>query len=285
MAERIRDAIAKARAARMGQGGPDPRPLNAAPQAMTLRAGPAGAAWAALSPLEPSPVSLRTKRVVAREGGAEAGPFDMLRTKILQQMRTNGWTRLAITSPSAGCGKSTIALNLAFSLARQEEIYPILLEADLRRPSLAKLLDIETGPQVSEVFAGRAEFSDHALRVGPNLALGLNTKPVARPAELIQSKTSGEALKRIEAIYRPDLIIFDTAPVLVSDDTLALAAHVDCVLIIAATEETTIKEIDICERELAERTNVMGVVVNKFRFSGPEYGYGYGYGYGEEHAG
>lgn len=281
MAERLRDAIAKARAARMvGLA------RSAGDVMVNQRAGRVGGAWNALKPFEPNPVQLRTSRVVAREGGAEAAPFDLMRTKILQQMRTNGWTRLAITSPTAGCGKSTVALNLAFSFARQHELYSLLIEADLRRPTLARLLQIEQGeppgPQMSDVFKGAAEFADHARRIGDNFALGVNSRPAERPSELLHASTTPQALKRIETIYAPDLMVFDTAPVLVSDDTLALAEHVDCVLIIAAAEESTIKQIDLCERELAERTNFMGVVVNKFRFAAPEYGYGYGYDYEAE---
>ncbi|KEO60580.1 CpsD/CapB family tyrosine-protein kinase [Thioclava indica] len=276
MVERLRDAIAQARASRENRALDDVRPRAGDRATMTLRPGIAGAAWQALDPWSPAPRLLEAARVVTTEPRAEAAPFDLMRTKILQQMRAKGWKRLAITSPTAGCGKSTIALNLAFSLARQDELFSMLIEADLRRPSLARMLQIESGAQVSQVLDGRAELREHACRYGSNLAIATNARAAENPSELIQSQTCAQGLDRIEALYQPDLMVFDTAPVLVSDDTLALAAHVDCVLIIAATEETTIKEIDICERELAERTNVMGVVVNKFRYSGPEYGYGYG---------
>jgi capsular exopolysaccharide synthesis family protein len=276
MVERLRDAIAQARASRENRSLDDLRPRGGERAAMTLRPGMSGAAWQALDPWSPAPRLLEAARVVTTEPRAEAAPFDLMRTKILQQMRAKGWKRLAITSPTAGCGKSTIALNLAFSLARQDELFSVLIEADLRRPSLARMLQIDSGAQVSQVFDGRAELREHACRYGSNLAIATNARAVDNPSELIQSQSCAQALDRIEALYQPDLMVFDTAPVLVSDDTLALAAHVDCVLIIAATEESSIKEIDICERELAERTNVMGVVVNKFRYSGPEYGYGYG---------
>jgi len=62
---------------------------------------------------------------------------------------------------------------------------------------------------------------------------------------------------------------------LVSDDAMAVMGQIDCVLIIAAAESTTIKEIDRCERELATQTNVLGVVLNKCRYM--EEGYGYDY--------
>ena len=202
-----------------------------------------------------------------------------MRTKIVQQMRANGWRRLAITSPSAGCGKSTVALNLALSLARQEERRTLLVEAHFRKPSLLKLLDAPRGPGFRRLRRGsRVRRSRAASGRQPRDRSKQQTGRDPGRADPVAPRDRGAGA--IEAIYAPDLMIFDTAPVLVSDDTLSLAAHVDCVLIIAATEETTIREIDICERELAERTNVMGVVVNKFRFAAPEYGYAYGYGYG-----
>ena len=279
MVERLRDAIAQARASRESRASPSPnawQPRTHERAALTLRPGLSGAAWQALAPWTPAPRQMESARIVTTEPRSEAAAFDLMRTKILQQMRANGWKRLAITSPTPGCGKSTVAINLAFSLARQEELFSVLIEADLRRPSLARMLQIDSGAQVSKVLDGSAELCDHACRYASNLAIATNARAVDTPSELIQSQSCAQALDRIEALYQPDLMVFDTAPVLVSDDTLALAAQVDCVLVIAATEETTIKEIDICERELAERTNVMGVVVNKFRHSGPEYGYGYG---------
>ena len=62
---------------------------------------------------------------------------------------------------------------------------------------------------------------------------------------------------------------------LVSDDTMAFVGQVDAVLLIAAAEATTVKEIDACERELDSQTNVMGVVLNKCHYMGAEYGYSY----------
>jgi Mrp family chromosome partitioning ATPase len=64
-------------------------------------------------------------------------------------------------------------------------------------------------------------------------------------------------------------------PMLGSDDMQAFAGKVDCVLLVAAAESTTIDEIDRCERDLASQTNVLGVVLNKCRYTHAEYGYGY----------
>lgn len=273
--EKIQAAIEKARAERSGADPAAPRsgvaPPPAAPDAGV------DAAWAALPALGVDPARLAAERIVAFKGGREAVTFDVMRTRVLQQMRANNWRRLAITSPTPGCGKSTIALNLGFSLARQPEIRTIVAELDLRRPSMARMLDIAGRASLSRMLEGRAGFADVAVGHGGNLALATNQAPARNPAELLQGPNVPSVLALIEAQYQPDIVVFDMPPLLVSDDTMAFAGQVDAVLLVAGAEATTVKEIDICERELATQTNVMGVVLNKCRFMGPEYGYGYGY--------
>ena len=70
-------------------------------------------------------------------------------------------------------------------------------------------------------------------------------------------------------------MLFDMPPMLEADDIMAFARHLDCVLLVAGAEKTTIKQLDMCETELASQTNVMGVVLNKCHYIGSEYGYGY----------
>jgi Mrp family chromosome partitioning ATPase len=201
-----------------------------------------------------------------------------MRTKILQTMRANGWRRLAITSPTPACGKSTVALNLAFSFARQPDVRLILTELDLRRPSLGRLLNSTHETGIEDVLRGTLPFSEQALRYGDNLALSLARRPVRDAAELFQADKAAQVLAGIEADYAPDLMIFDTPPMLASDDVMAISAHIDCALIVAGAENTTIKQIDVCERDLAAQTNVMGVVLNKCRFIEEEQSY-YNYQY------
>ena len=278
--EKIQTAIDKARAARTAvAGGVAPAAVVASPSPAVAATAPAvpemAAAWAALQPFTPDMARLRAQRVVTLGGGKDAVPFDMMRTKVIQQMRANGWRRLAITSPTQSCGKSTIALNLAFSLARQTELRTILAELDLRRPTMAKVLGTRSRVGFASVLEDRADFAEVALRHGDGLALALNDGPVRNPAELLHGSAVATALTAIETRYAPDLMIFDMPPMLVSDDVMAFMGHVDAVLLIAAAETTTVKEIDACERELATQTNVMGVVLNKCHYMGREYGYGY----------
>ncbi len=273
--EKIQAAIEKARAARTDlRGGVE---LSAVHAATTLPAAApeTEAAWAALPDFTPDPARMAACRIVAFHGGREAAAFDVMRTKVLQQMRANNWRRLAITSPTPGCGKSTITLNLGFSFARQPDIRTVVAELDLRRPSLATMLGIAARPSLAQVLEGRVAFGDVAQRFGHNLALATNQGPVRNPAELLHGTSVPVALAGIEALYQPDIVVFDMPPMLVSDDAMAFMGQVDAVLLVAAAEASTIKEIDACERELATQTNVMGVVLNKCRYMGPEYGYAY----------
>lgn len=235
------------------------------------------AAWLALPELRPRPSSLRRARVLTLEAGAEALPFDVLRTRMLLQMKTNGWRRVGITSAAAGAGKSVLALNLAFSLARQPDQRTLLIEADLRRPVLARYMGLKQGQQVAQVLAGTAALRDHAARHGLSLAIATQSRGMKAPAEILQSAACREALDRIEAQYAPTVMLFDLPPLSAGDDVMALAGALDAMLIVAAAEQTTIRQVDQAERELAPQVSVMGVVLTKCRYPGEGASYGYGY--------
>jgi len=276
--EKIQIAIAKARAARsatLSGEAPVARPPVSPAQADRPDSAAVTTAWTALPGFLPAAGLLARGHIVTATGGREAVPFDQMRTRLLQQMRTNNWRRIAITSPGPGCGKSTVALNLAMSLGRQPELRTVLAEMDMRRPALARMLGLRSPQSFARVLEGLDPFAAQAVRIGDNLAVSTCHAPHRRPAELMHSPTLALALDRIEAEYAPSIVIFDMPPMLVSDDAMAVMGQIDCVLIIAAAESTTIKEIDRCERDLATQTNVLGVVLNKCRYM--EEGYGYDY--------
>ena len=292
--ERIQTAISKAREARRTQGdlvgdlptaGAGEPALAVAPTAAALAAtlappaaaDAADAAWAGLMEFRPNAKHLERNRVVSLTGGSAAVPFDSLRTRLLYLMRDKGWKRIAVTSPAPGCGKSIVALNLALSLARLADVRTLLIDTDMRRPALLRLLGASAHHQIAEVLAGKSAPEEHLLRIGANLAVGTNRMPVTHTAELLQSPAVAGALDRIEATFQPDLMIFDLPPMQVSDDTMAALGLVDCVLIVAAAESTMVQEIDRCERELAARTNIAGVILNKCRYLEKSEGYGYYY--------
>lgn len=270
--ERLQAAIARAREARQGGG------AEAAVRALPVAGEEAGTdVWSALPVYQPERGVFEAARLVSMTGGRDGPAFDVVRTKVMHQMKANGWKRIAVTSPTAGCGKSTVSLNLGFSLSRQKDRRTILCEADLRRPSWAKMLRLKQEHSFARVLTGEQSFADNALRYGSNFALSSTFEAARNPAETLHGGVVPEILAAIEEEYQPDMMIFDLPPLLVTDDALAFLVHVDCALLVAAAEVSTVGQIDNCEREIASRTNMLGVVLNKCRYSGPEYGYGYGY--------
>ena len=224
------------------------------------------AAWATLSPFSPDLRKVGRRRVVSLSAGAEAISYDILRTKVLQLTSAHGWQRIAITSPLAGSGKTTTAINLATSLARQGDRRVILVDLDMRRPGLATLLGAPAGANVSDVLEGKVPFSEQAFRIGDGLAVSINFTTKQAAADLLLRRRSAETIDEIERAFQPDFMIFDMPPMLVGDDASAFLGNVDCAILVAEAGSTTTTQVDTCEKELAEQTNVLGVVLNKCRF-------------------
>lgn len=269
--DRIHSAIAKARASREN-GVPSQTPRGGR---ANLPQSPQFEVWSALPEIGLSPTILDENRIFAHHPGPNSTVFDLMRTTLLRQLRDKSWTRVAITSPGPACGKTTVALNLAFSLARLTDIRVMVLELDLRHPSILQALGLDRTQNFSGVLAGTEAPQSQLTRWGPNLAFGLNSVPVPSPAELLSSDRAADVVDAIEAAYRPDIILFDMPPMLVGDDTLAFLDQVDCALMIAAAEETPVSQIDQCGKELAAQTQVLGVVLNKCRLIEKQESYGY----------
>jgi len=276
--ERLQAAIEKARANRTGD------PYRDSGSALER----VGSNWAALPEIKPNPAGLERRRVYIDKTTEAAVAFDILRTRTLRFMQQKGWKRLAITSPTPACGKSTISLNLAFAMARQPGTRTILTEIDMRQPSQRKLLgtfkkgpDIEPKDTLKGFLSGEMKFGEVAHRYGDRLAFATNNGHVANASDLLLGAGVGDVLRQVEIDYDPDIMIFDMPPMLVNDDTIAFQQHVDCVLIVAAAESSTVAEIEKCERELASQTNVLGFVLNKCRLQAADGRYGYSMPYGK----
>lgn len=272
--EKLQAAIEIARKKREAEAGQIP-PASSTTSAVPAAAVPAAATppvttgdlWQALPEIALDRGALIHERILSQSASDDSAPFDVLRTKILYQMRQNGWRRLAITSPLPQCGKSTAAVNLALALGRQPELRTMLLDFDLRAPTVAQKLGIAQPPSITPLLRGERSFADHACRIGPNLALALSGVPDTDPTRLLMADTTRNALDQIQASYQPDLMIFDLPSILIGDDARAFLQHVDCALILVRADQTRYGDFDSCEREVGEYTNVLGVVLNGYRHS------------------
>jgi Mrp family chromosome partitioning ATPase len=276
--ERIQAAIQKAKeqrgeAATQGQG-LAAGPLAAARQTRNGYAAPPGPAWGELAAFEPDAQLMARNRIVTF---ADADPahvtFDMIRTKILRALRQNGWSSIGITSPTSGCGKTTACLNIAFSLAHQPDLKTVLVDLDLRRPAVAGHIGLTRPQSMASVLQGNQPVAENFVRYGENLAIGTNTAGMRATSEILLNTATAQGVAAIKSAFQADVILYDLPPMLQSDDVMAFLPHLDCVLLIAAAEKSRLDEVDKCEQDLSEQTHVLGVVLNKCRYGGEDYGY------------
>lgn len=278
--ERLQVAIEKARAQRKtreagGQATEAVVPAESA--AAEISTSEVDRSWEALPPVKLQERLMHRNRLVAFHEGRDAGPYDMLRTRMMQQARTNGWKRVAIVSPHSNCGKSTTTANLAFSISRQPGLRAMILDLDLRRYGLSRMLGQQPDHSMVDVFSGEVSFGSHGRRYEGNVAFGFNGSASNRASEILQSGRTHDTLDALEAVYQPDITLFDMPPLMASDDNFGFLQNVDAALIMVAAEKTSMAQLDVAERQVAELTNVMGMVLNKCRYTDGAYGYEYGY--------
>lgn len=227
--------------------------------------------WAALPELTVDKTHLNRNRIItaSREDPAHAA-FDVLRTRLLQALHENGWRRVAITSPGKECGKTFTAANLAVSLSRQENCRTLLLDLDMRRPSLHRVLGIEKPGSLGDMLRGLTAPEAHLRRMGRNpvnagrnIAFGLNDRPEPYASELLQDPRTEECFQAIEDRLAPDVILIDLPPALSYDDVIAARPLYDGVLLVLGGGLTTEREVTEVERRLGGDMPILGMILNK----------------------
>lgn len=276
--EKLQAALARAREKRETDGSPiraDVATSRLKPRRVAQKEQAVAENWDRLPMFEPSERRMHQGRIFASEASPEAQHFDILRTKLFLEMRRNDWTRIAITSATAGCGKTTTACNLIAGLGRQPESRGILFDLDFRRPAISKVFGASPTSSLEDVLLGKVDFSEQAMRLDENTAISMTTRAVMDPARVILRSQTAEKISQIQRDYQPELMLFDLPPVLVSDETRGFLKQVDAVLIVAGAETSTVQQVDEVEREVAQYSNVAGIVLNKCRFMDEGYEYGY----------
>lgn len=219
---------------------------------------------------------LEANRIVAHGTSSPNGRYyDMLRTQVLQEMDKKSWQFLAVTSPTAGCGKTVTSCNLALSISRLPQRSVLLVDLDLRRPAVGKYLGIGDNGGVLSVLEGRAALSSAVLQanIGPNGMLVLSGSVSANSSEWMASQTMGALLQTIKRDFRSRIVIFDLPPMLLGDDVISILPRMDATLLIAGVGTTSVSDIKECQKHL-KRSPVIRVVVNKATESvGSYYGY------------
>jgi protein-tyrosine kinase len=219
---------------------------------------------------------LDAARIVAHGASNPQGrSYDMLRTQVLQEMDKKSWQFLAVTSPTAACGKTVTACNLAMSIARLPERSVLLVDLDLRKPRVAEYLGLAETGGILGVLEGRATLPSSILQasIGPNSLLVLpGSVSSSGSSEWMASQTLSTLLQTVKRDFRSRIVIFDLPPMLMGDDVISILPRMDAVLLVAGVGATSVSDIKECQRHL-QRTPVVRVVVNKATETNDSYYY------------
>ena len=213
-----------------------------------------------------SAAHLEENRIIAHGASGEHGRYyDMLRTQVLQEMDKKSWQFLAITSPTAACGKTVTACNLAMSISRLPERSVLLVDLDLRKPKVADYLGLGSTGGVLSVLEGRETLQSAILQasLGPNNILVLpGSVASSGSSEWMASQTMNTLLQAIKRDYRSRIVIFDLPPILLGDDVISILPRMDAALLVAGVGSTSVADIKESQKHL-QRTPVIRVLVNK----------------------
>ncbi|MDR3707761.1 MAG: polysaccharide biosynthesis tyrosine autokinase [Capsulimonadaceae bacterium] len=192
---------------------------------------------------------------------------------------------LLVTSSLPQEGKSTVAANIAFAMAMDGKRV-ILVDADLRRPSLHAEADKDKPIGLSDALAGLIRVEDALIPYQRGLDVQLLSAGSMRqnPAELLGGPNFREVLAELETLC--DLVIVDSSPMLAVSDTRRMASAFDGVVVIMEAGKTSKDAIKKTASLLADaRANVLGLILNKVRVMQSLAPYSYGYGYVGEDVG
>lgn len=191
--------------------------------------------------------------------------FDQLRTQLLKHLRAHALSRIAVASPTSGCGATFAAVNLARSFSAVPGLRTLLLDLNLHRPGIARKLRIDGPDDMRGFLSGRIRVRSHILRLSSTLAAGLASDSSQPAAGLLHSDACAMAIGRMLDDLNPDILLCDLPPVLERDDLSAFLPQVDGVVLVADATRTTPEQISECERLLTGQTRVLGVVLNLAR--------------------
>lgn len=240
-----------------------------------------------------------SKAIMASNEGEAAAELPFMENEAFRMLRASlryfnvdrDMRSVVVTSHGAEVGKSTVAWNLARVAATSSKV--IVVETDLRNPTLARQHGLNMGPGLAELLTQQVDL-DGAIQSKPIVAGGNGGADRDRqldvivsgmlppnPAELIESHAMSEALAELRERY--ELVVLDTAPVGVVSDAFPLLAQVDGTIVVARIGKSTSDSAERLREQLDRlEAPVLGIVANGIKVTrGGKYGYGnYGGYYG-----
>jgi exopolysaccharide/PEP-CTERM locus tyrosine autokinase len=220
-----------------------------------------------------SVAELRQKRILIDQKNAVADSYKILRTQILQRMQEKGWNTLAVTSASDGDGKTLTAINLAISLAREVDHTVLLVDANLRQPSIQHQMGFHAEYGLSDYI--QKDISLNKILIHPEGIPRFVILPAGHAmdhsSEMLSSPKMSRLVSELKNRYPSRIVIFDLPALLTASDALAFSPHIDAMLIVVG--EGCTKSDDLHRAfEMLQGVEVIGTVLNKAYTRDRDYG-------------
>jgi len=197
---------------------------------------------------------------------------------------------IVVTSALPSEGKTTTAINLAMSIAAEEDLRVLLVDADFIKSDALRQLGVTASKGLVDVLQNPSmDISDVMLRTNiEKLSLVPSGQLHERCTELLASARMDEIITELANRYQDRILIFDSPPLLATTESVVLASHMGQIVFVVQAGRTK-RESVVSALEMLGEGPQLGLVLNRTtaRFGNSEfgsyYGYGYGYGYGQEH--
>ena len=207
---------------------------------------------------------LERNRVLCEHSDEEVDTvYRILRTQILQKLVAKNLNSVAITSPLAGQGKTLTAINLALSLAREVNYTVLLVDFDLKNPSIHRYLGVEPKAGISDFIMHDTPLNQILLNPGiEHLVVLPGKEKIHNSSEMLKSDKMVDLVNELNSRYPSRIIIYDVPPLLSTDDALAFSPYVESMLLVVEEGVTTKEELMDCKKLLSS-TEFLGTVLNK----------------------
>ena len=189
--------------------------------------------------------------------------YNILRTKVLQQMHRHNWNMAALTSPAIGNGKTTTAVNLAISIARSANHTVLLVDLNLHNPSVHEHFGVEPVFGITDVVSGKVGFEDAVFNPGiPRLTVLPGSEKINHSSEFLSSSRMEQFVSEIRSRYPRRIVLFDMPPTLGSADVLAFLPLGQAVLLVLEAGQTSRSQLHRVMKTL-EQARIIGTVLNR----------------------
>ncbi len=219
------------------------------------------------------PVALERERILPPgAAGPHGAAYKMLRTQVLRRLDELGANSLAVVGTAAGTGKTLTAINLAIAIAADLDRTALLVDLDLRKPSVHRKLGLDCKIGIEDCLRRGQPLKDAMLRmVGYERLVILPARERCEDSsELLASNRTQECIREMRMRYKDRVLVFDLPPVLQADDALAFSRHVQAALLVVGEGRT--RRADVVRTiELLRDLPVLGTVLNGARAGAATY--------------